>query len=478
MSRVVVVGAGVAGLGAALLLARREHSVILCEQEARPAPSSVADAADWSRRAVPQLHQSHVFLARCREVLRAHAPDVLDGLRAAGVPELRLTDHPPRPIREAPTPSEELTALLSRRPVFELVLRRHALAEPLVDHRPGTAIAGLEVDSSEAPPRVWGARTADGGVVPADMVVDATGRRSPLPAWLSAAGVAAPVETAEDCGIVYYSRFYQRAAGAPWPGLNRGHTGGGSFDRYSCLVFPADNGTLSVTFGITPEDRELKALRHDAAFHAAAASIPVIAEWVEADWAAPIGAVQSMGGMRNRSRRLTDDHGRPLVVGVQSVGDALGTTNPAHSRGCSLAMAHAVGLADALDAHRDPVDQTMAMDEIRRRDVDPWVHDSVAQDRQRLRRWSDKPRAQPFTLATPRLTNGRAFSAAQHDPWVWDRFTRAQHLLDPPETVLDDPAVARRVRAVEQQGLGFDPPAGPNHDELAGLLVDAASSRR
>ena len=47
--------------------------------------------------------------------------------------------------------------------------------------------------------------------------------------------------------------------------LNRGLTAGGSFDRYSCLVFPADNGTFSVTFGVLPEDTELRLLREDAA---------------------------------------------------------------------------------------------------------------------------------------------------------------------------------------------------------------------
>jgi pimeloyl-ACP methyl ester carboxylesterase len=54
---------------------------------------------------------------------------------------------------------------------------------------------------------VTGARTADGERVAGDLVVDATGRRSPLARWLQDCGAPPPAEEMEDSGFVYYCRL-------------------------------------------------------------------------------------------------------------------------------------------------------------------------------------------------------------------------------------------------------------------------------
>ena len=40
--------------------------------------------------------------------------------------------------------------------------------------------------------------------------------------------------------------------------MNRGYTAGSSYDRYSCLVFPADNGCFSVTMCVPEIEYELR----------------------------------------------------------------------------------------------------------------------------------------------------------------------------------------------------------------------------
>src|SRR5690606_17547809 len=90
---VVVIGGSVAGLGTALALSGRGHRVTVLEADATPLPESHTEAfARWNRRGSPQTRHSHALLARLRNLIRDHAPDLLEKLLACGAEELRFTD--------------------------------------------------------------------------------------------------------------------------------------------------------------------------------------------------------------------------------------------------------------------------------------------------------------------------------------------------------------------------------------------------
>jgi hypothetical protein len=117
--------------------------------------------------------------------------------------------------------------------------------EPGVEVRAGAKIRGLSVAGG----RVVGVRL-DGGLLPADWVVDAHGRRPALAAWHagSAASVAQPESS--DCGVTYYSRYYQQRRGfqlpdGPWFLSPRGDLGYMAF-----ASFPGDNRTLAATLAV------------------------------------------------------------------------------------------------------------------------------------------------------------------------------------------------------------------------------------
>src|SRR5881392_3614445 len=105
--RVVVVGAGVAGLGSALLFARAGHDVTLLERDATPLPHSPDEAFEWNRRGAPQVKHSHAFLARGRNLIRDRLPDVRQALFDAGATEVAWADMMPPTIDKSPQPGDD-----------------------------------------------------------------------------------------------------------------------------------------------------------------------------------------------------------------------------------------------------------------------------------------------------------------------------------------------------------------------------------
>ncbi len=477
MTTVVVVGGGVGGLSTALFLARRGRAVTLLERDGQGPPATLDGVGGWVRRGTPQAGQSHAFVARCRQLFAAEAPDVLVALRDAGVEEIHLGDTPPPTLAAPPDPDHDLVVLASRRTVFEWALRRIVDTEPGIAVRSGVAARALRTEPGPGgTPTVTGVALDDGSWLAADVVVDAGGRRSAVGGSLG--DVSLPEERVVPCGIAYCSQFFQRRTGAPRPRLNRGYVAGGSFDRYSCLVFPADNGTFSVTFGTLPEDREMRCLNDERGFLAAAGSVPAVSEWLDPAGAFPISGVATMRGLENRFRRLVRDQ-RPVVLGLLAVGDAACITNPAHTRGSTLAVESAQAVARAIHEHEDGESRALAVDAELRRTSEPRFWDSVEQDAMRLDRWrpADEAAPRPSSSGRPRITNAAANAAAQRDPVVWRAFTRAQQLLELPDAVLEDPDVVARTQAVLASGWRSPVLEAPSRDELIAVAEAATASR-
>src|SRR3954451_9888113 len=143
--RVVVIGAGVGGLGSALALSRQGHDVTVLERDRTPLPHDPDEAFEWDRRGAPQVRHSHAMLARLRNLLRDRYPDVLEALYAAGVTDWPLTVNLPPTIDDAsPQPGDEdLVMLAGRRTTFEWVLRTTVLGAPHVSLLDGVAVDGL-----------------------------------------------------------------------------------------------------------------------------------------------------------------------------------------------------------------------------------------------------------------------------------------------------------------------------------------------
>lgn len=464
---VVVVGGSVAGLATALALAQGGQRVTVLERDGGEVPASPAEAFEsWDRRGSAQTRQSHAFLARLHNLLRDRAPELLADLFAHGAERLRFRDMAEKLIPSAVFVPEDddMTLIACRRITFEWVLRRFVEALPGVSIEGGVQVEGLLADppGGGAPARVRGVRVVRGRngaseQLPADLVVDASGRRTKVGAWLAEIGAPELRRESEPCGIFYSSRFYALCGSAEMPGIDGPMAADLGFLKYG--IFPGDARTFSLTLAASPEDPPLRALFRREAFERVAASLPPVSPWVDPAVARPISDVLPMTQLDNTRRFLVAD-GEPLALGLACVGDAHLHTNPIVGRGCTLAFVNAFALADALHDH--PVDlRDFALDLAARveREIVPWYEAGRAQDRdsivasELLRRGEDpyamnRPdgTVDPRAMLRAMLRDG-FMPALREDIGVLRAFMRIFNLLEAPEDLMKDPRIMTQVMA-------------------------------
>jgi len=452
----VVLGGGIAGLATARLLARHFPRVVVLERDVRDDVTDPEDAfRSWRRGGVPQLRHSHAFLARLRLVLLAHMPDVLDRLRTNGVREIALGDMAPPEMGFQTQPADEDVVLLAcRRTTFEWALRESVRARSEVELREGVSVTGLLARADNgARPRVTGVRLSDGTEMAAALVVDALGRRSPVPGWLPAIGAAAPRERSDETGIFYYTRFYRLRRGrAP-----KGTTGlvAGDLGWVKIAVFPGDADTFSITVGAPVDDAGLKELSDPRRFERFVTAFPQIEPWRARGVSAPIAGkdtpVLVMGQLRNRLRRFVDRSG-PLAAGLLVIGDAAYHSNPIYGRGCSQALVQAALLDEAVGRHpHDPMAAAILLDRLSEAQIRPFWDAAVESDRRSRGDRRASPPGNPLAYLT--VMAQEAFGwfvergmlpATRVDPVVFRGLLRVFHMLEPPERLARDPELVLR----------------------------------
>jgi 2-polyprenyl-6-methoxyphenol hydroxylase-like FAD-dependent oxidoreductase len=471
--RIIVTGAGIAGLTSALFLARAGHDVVLLERDATPLPHTADEAFLWDRRGAPQVRHSHAFLARLRNLLRDELPDVLEDLLAAGATQVGWQDLAPDTLDDrTPRPGDEdIVFLACRRTTFEWVLRNAALRTERVELRDGVKVTGLTTQSRAIAPRVTGVVT-DGGVIEADLVVDAGGRHSAVRTMLHEIGIDVPEEK-HDTGFAYLSRFYRLLDGGAEP--DRQAFNGGSLGYLGYGIFRGDNRTFSVTLAVGTHDEEMRSASDTARFDIITGLIPASRGWVSPAVSQPMTDVNVMAGLVNRMRSFVVD-GRPSVLGLIAVGDANICTNPVYGRGCSLGAVHAGLMASAVRDHGNDYEAlALQFHAATQRDLVPWYHASVAQDEasKRALLGGDAPANQDFLRS---VLNEGLGPLSRIDATVHRALLRTANLLTAPEALLSDQVVMQRVMSYWQarDTRPPEPPLGPTRDEMVAAVAGAS----
>jgi 2-polyprenyl-6-methoxyphenol hydroxylase-like FAD-dependent oxidoreductase len=490
---VAVLGGSVAGLLAAVALARDGHRVTVVERDAAPLPASPDEAfASWERRGSPQTRQSHAFLARLHNLLAARAPDLLDFLLASGAERMRFADLAARVIPDAVfTPEdEEITMLACRRITFEWALRRYIEGCEGVTFRDGVVAEALlgSPPSDGKPLHVSGVHLAgEPEPLRADLVVDATGRRTQVSGWLAALDVPGLRVEREPCGIFYASRFYRLHDAAEAPPMDGPMGADLGYLKYG--TFPGDARVFSITLAASPDDAPLRAIMREPAFDALAALLPATAPWVHPAVATPITPVAALAGLENL-RRFPVEAGSPRFTGLALVGDALIHTNPIVGRGCTLAAVNAFLLADALRDHPDdPAAFAMSLDAAVQREIAPWYESVRIQDRNSIemgdmQRRGDDPFAthRPDGSVDPRgmmraMMRDGFLPALREDVSVLRAFMRIFNLLEKPVDLMKDARLLGAILASYGRRDERDAAEhGPDRDAVVAHLGRLAAS--
>jgi len=337
IDRAIVVGGSMAGMLVARALA--DHLPVTIVE--RDPLSGGAEA----RRGLPQAAHLHAILSRGMNLLERYFPGLRDEMVMGGaVPVDSGTEVGwLGPFGwSAPFERGAIESVWATRDFLDAHVRERLRRDDRIEWRENVRVESLVMDPSGR--RVRGVRGADGHVIDASLVVDATGRGSKLPDWLRAAGFAAPPETEVDARTVYTSAFARLARPLPkkWkvlfvmglaPRILRGGVigaveGGRALVSLVSVGGEAGPGESS---GFAAFGRSLRA--------------PFFGDLLEdAEWLSPARTTRSTANRRRHYERV------PLPPGLLVAGDALCAFNPVFGQGISVAAMQAEALSDLLRA--------------------------------------------------------------------------------------------------------------------------------
>lgn len=481
---IVIVGAGIAGLGAAMALAREGRNITLLDRD--PPPSTDAETAfeKWERKGVTQLRHSHVFLGCLVSLLRTRHPRLHQMLLEAGAREVGFAESLPPQLRDAYTGKggdEEMAFLFSRRTTLEYVMRAYVQALPGVAFETGVRVRSLATDKVGDIVRVTGVNaetdTAPLHLKPADIVIDAGGRNSILTDDLRSRGASIDEER-NPAGILYFTRHYRLKDGQVEPPRDN-IPGAGDLGYIKFGVFAADNRHFSITLAVPEIEQRLRLVTLDPkVFDTICSQIPGIARWIDPTRAEPVTKVFGMGNLFNVWRSFAKED-RPQALNFFAVGDAAIRTNPLYGRGCSLSVMHAHILSGILDRTSDAAERARLFDQESRREIRPYWDAIVKQDQGAIRRARNeqKPGYRPRLKA--RLIQSFAEDAVgpatRRHLDVYRAIMKTFHMLDVPTMWLKNPVVMTKVfwtwltPKAAKTSL-YPPKPGPTRSEMLARL--------
>lgn len=427
----LVIGASITGILVARVLCDHFDRVTVVERDQLPPEPA-------SRPGVPQDRHIHVLLMRGAQIMARLFPDLEGELLAAGVPQLDLVQDTRAKIRGhwMPRYPSAYKSFACSRILLEDTLRRQLLQQPKIRLLSGAMVTGLMTDPAGT--RItgvdlnWrGSAVGDEtrpGRLPADLVVDASGRSSRAPDWLAAIGYERPPETVVDAHVGYAGRRYRLPTPRPgdWRVLAIGAEPPDKTRQ--ALIYEEENDVWMVMAA---------GLKHDypptdeADFNAFLGSVDRALPALVAQ-ASPISGVIGYRRTENRMRHYEQLPRWPdrLVI----LGDAVCGFNPVYGQGMSVAALEAESLGRALARAGHQLDGlAWRFQRSLPRLVEPaWLLATGADYA-----WQDEAVDRPRTVAThfrhwylDRLLNVVALSRP-----VQNAFTEVQHMLRPPSSL-------------------------------------------
>jgi 2-polyprenyl-6-methoxyphenol hydroxylase-like FAD-dependent oxidoreductase len=439
----VVVGAGMAGLPAARALAEHFEHVVVLERDTLPVDAS-------HRSGTPQSPHVHGLLGGGQRALADLFPGIERNLSAAGAVPLRVglgvrietAGYDPFPRRDlgwiAYSMSRPLIESIVRGRVERhpnITIRQRCRARLMVPTPDGAGVAAIDFENGDGKSET----------LPADLVVDASGRGNLTSAFLESVGVRQPEETVIGVDIGYATAVFAIPDdhSADWKGVRT--FGMASQRRGGGLMLPLEGDRWMLTLGgrrggKPPGDWDgflgyAKQLR-----------TPTVYDAVER--AERVGEVARYGFPASVFRHFERLEAFPR--GLLPLGDAICRFNPIYGQGMSIAAQEACLLQQLFRKRAETADPLAGLASAffigAGAMIDtPWTFAAVADFA-----FPETEGQRPEDLED-RLAFGKALNQlAAGDPAVHRLTTEVQHLLKP-RAVLRDPDLVARVKALAAQ---------------------------
>jgi len=346
----IVIGASMAGMLTARVLAEKFASVIILEKDELPQEPA-------PRAGVPQARHLHALLPRGLQLLEGFFPGIQAELISLGAEMLDIGEDVAwlTPQGWGVRCKSGLEGLTFTRDLLDWAIRRRLSEFPNIQVQARSSVLVLLGRTR----RVEGVSFHTNGehskgtatMLKGDLVAVATGRNSPVPQWLEALGGPRPATTQVNAHIGYASRMFCRRTtiDRPWKAIfiqaaPPEKTRGG-------ILFPVEGNRWLVT--LQGGDRDYPPT-DDEGFLDFARSLRSNALYEAIKGAEPLTPITSYRGTENRLQhyeRLSSWPERLIVFG-----DAACAFNPVYGQGMTTAALLAENLRKHLKHHASNLD--------------------------------------------------------------------------------------------------------------------------
>jgi 2-polyprenyl-6-methoxyphenol hydroxylase-like FAD-dependent oxidoreductase len=430
-SHAVVMGASVAGLGAARALIDHFDKVTLVERDELPVEPE-------NRKGVPQGSHAHGLLPSGARVLDEYFPNIIDDVVAAGAPrgdmcgDFLWYQHGGWKLRV----DVGLRCVVVSRPFLERTVRQRVRDLPKV-----TLLEGHDVEQ----PRFDATSGAVNGVVvrnrtsketttlDADLVIDATGRGSVAPKWLAAWGFGDVAETLVRVDVGYATGVFERKPGDLYSSMGAIIAGTVPASKRFAAILGAEGSRWIITLVGMLGDHPPTEI---GAWREFARGLPTTEVNDLTDGREPLGPLTGYRFPANRHRHY--ERMKSFPKGFLVTGDAVCSFNPIYGQGMSVGLTEAKALDECLAAGRDDL-AARFFGRVNKIVASPWAI-TTSEDY----RYPEVEGARPPGFGLVSRYMARAHRAATRDPVVLKRFFEVASLLAPPPAMMN-PSIAWRV---------------------------------
>lgn len=332
----VVLGGSIAGLLAARVLADHAETVVIIDRD-----GSETRSDDAPRPGVPQGRQSHLVLPSGVRQLERWLPGIVEEITDAGgivgQPDAYVDD-----VRQERMGRVDVLSVT--RTLLENRIARRVLALTNVELIAGQ-VNGLEYRSG-AVAGVSFRHSGEDGVLPAGFVVDAMGRGSRMPDWLTRDGWSVPALQRRKTPVSYATAYVHRDDENPDFATASTRYSSEATDKTFATVMPVEGPRWIVTLLGFGDDRPG---RDPQDFLTRCAVLPPI--FADAVRGQPISDIDRYHLADSRRRRPTTSTRWPAAL--VSIGDAVSSLNPIRGQGISSTALQASALSEFLGRRPD-----------------------------------------------------------------------------------------------------------------------------